>query len=326
MPAENPTDSIDTFARDVQEGLSNHPKRLHPKYLYDKKGSVLFEEITKQPEYYPTRTEASILKDYAADIRGAFEDDISLVELGSGSANKTTILLESILEEQDRLHYLPIDISPKMLSLTSERLESRFDGVSSIPIASEYGAGLHKANRIISQHDHVPDRKLVLFLGSSIGNLEPKDSISFLKMIRDRLQGGDGFLVGFDLQKDRNVLNAAYNDRAGVTARFNLNMLARVNRELDGEFELDQFFHHAFYNESEGRIEMHLVSEREQEVGIGKLTESFSFGKAETIHTENSYKHTLDMIDRRAQASGFETEGVFTDEKDWYALVLLIPA
>jgi dimethylhistidine N-methyltransferase len=326
MPATNPTPSNDSFARDVKEGLSSKPKYLHAKYFYDKTGSMLFEEITKQPEYYPTRTEASILRNNAPEIRDAFEEDISVVELGSGSANKTTILLESILKEQDRLHYLPIDISPKMLSLTSERLEARFESISAIPIASEYGSGLHQANRIISEHDHLPDRKLVLFLGSSIGNLEPKDTLGFLQMVRNRLQDGDGLLVGFDLQKERDFLHAAYNDRAGVTARFNRNLLVRINRELGGDFELEQFSHHAFYNDSEDRIEMHLLSEKEQEVLINKLDQTYPFGKDETIHTENSYKYTLGLIDERARASGFETEEVFTDDRKWFALALLTPA
>jgi dimethylhistidine N-methyltransferase len=229
------------------------------------------------------------------------------------------------LEEQDELGYLPIDISPQILN-NAERLDSHFEGLSTIPIASEYGTGLARANRIITEQDHLPDRKLVLFLGSSIGNLEPKESLTFLQMIRDRMQDGDGLLVGFDLQKDRDVLNAAYNDRAGITARFNLNMLVRINRELDGEFELKRFSHRAFYNESEGRIEMHLISEREQDIPVRKLGETFSFEKAETIHTESSYKYTLGLIDERAQASGFETEEVFTDKREWFALALLTPA
>jgi dimethylhistidine N-methyltransferase len=166
----------------------------------------------------------------------------------------------------------------------------------------------------------------VLFLGSSIGNLDPNDSLGFLEMIRERMHEGDGLLVGFDLQKDRDVLNAAYNDRAGVTARFNLNMLVRINRELDGEFDLDQFSHRAFYNETDSRIEMHLVSKTDQGVSIRGLDETFPFEKDETIHTESSYKFTIDSINERAQSTGFETEEVFTDNKDWFALALLTPS
>lgn len=325
MVATNQCLIVETFASDVEEGLGGSPKRLHAKYFYDKAGSELFEEITKQPEYYPTRTEASILRNRARDIRDALDGDFSLVELGSGSSNKTTILLESFLEEHEELIYLPIDISPKMLEKTAERLDDHFDGLSTIPIASEYGTGLNRANRIISERNQLPDRKLVLFLGSSIGNLEPDDSLSFLEMIRERMHEGDGLLVGFDLQKDRDVLNAAYNDRAGVTARFNLNMLVRINRELDGEFDLDQFSHRAFYNETDSRIEMHLVSKTDQGVSIRGLDETFPFEKDETIHTENSYKFTIGSINERAQAAGFETEEVFTDNKDWFALALLTP-
>jgi dimethylhistidine N-methyltransferase len=326
MAASNSAVITDIFANDVKEGLGSRPKCLYAKYFYDKAGSELFEEITRQPEYYPTRMEASILRDYAAEIRDAFDGDVSLVELGSGSSNKTRILLESFLDDQDELGYLPIDISPEILNKTAERLDSHFAGLSTIPIASEYGSGLNRANRIITEHSHLPERKLVLFLGSSIGNLEPKDSVTFLQMIRDRLHDGDGLLVGFDLQKERDVLNAAYNDRAGVTARFNLNMLDRINRELGGEFELGRFSHSAFYNESKGRIELHLVSDGEQEVPVRMLDETFPFEKDETIHTESSYKYTLGLIDEFAQASGLETEEVFTDKRDWFALALLTPA
>ncbi len=317
---------VDSFADDVREGLSNQPKYLHPKYFYDKAGSELFERITEQPEYYPTRTEASILKGHAPDIRDAVDGEVSLVELGSGSSNKTTILLDCFLEEQSRLPYLPIDISPKILEQSAERLDSDYEGLATIPIASDYATGLSAANRIIDEKNHLPDRKLVLFLGSTIGNFEPPAARSFLRMIRDRMRDGDGLLVGFDLQKDREVLNAAYNDRAGVTARFNLNLLTRINRELGGTFDLEQFSHRAFYNDDKGRIELHLKSEKEQEITIDSLDETYVFEKEETIHTESSYKYTLGLIENHAQSGGFETERVFTDDKEWFALALMTPA
>lgn len=326
MSGRKTAEIIEVFANDVQQGLSSIPKNLPAKHFYDKIGSDLFEEITCQPEYYPTRTEAAILRSHAGDIRDALDGDISLVELGSGSSAKTKILLESILEEQARLHYLPIDISHKMLEQTAEHLDSNFGGLATIPISSEYGPGLGQANRIISEKDHLPDRKLVLFLGSSIGNLEPSDAHSFLRMIRDEMTMGDGLLVGFDLQKELSVLEAAYNDRAGVTARFNLNVLARINRELGGEFPLDSFCHRAFYNDTEGRIEMHLVSETDQGVPIHGLEESFRFAAGESIHTENSYKYTLDQIKADAQEGGLEMKRVFTDDKKWFAVALLTPA
>jgi dimethylhistidine N-methyltransferase len=316
----------EVFVGDVQRGLSSTPKYLLAKYFYDKIGSDLFEEITRQPEYYPTRTDAAILKSHATDIRDALDGDINLVELGSGSSLKTTILLESILEEQARLHYLPIDISPKMLEQTAEHLDSSFDDLAVIAIPSEYGAGLGRANQIISEEEHLPDRKLILFLGSSIGNLEPGNARSFLRMIREKMMMGDGLLVGFDLQKDHLVLNAAYNDRAGVTARFNLNVLTRINRELGGEFPLESFFHRAFYNETEGRIEMHLVSEIDQDVPIRELGASFRFTAGESIHTENSYKYTLDQIIAFARDAGLDVKRVFMDDKKWFAVALMTPA
>lgn len=319
------TDFLQHFARDVKEGLSSQPKFLLAKYFYDETGSALFEQITQQPEYYPTRTEAAILRIHAPDIRDALDGDISLVELGSGSSNKTTILLKTILEQQDKLHYLPIDISPQILNDSAERLESRFGGLATIPIASDFSTGLHKANDVISEKDHVPDRKLVLFLGSSIGNFAPRDARSFLQMIRKKMIDGDGLLLGFDLQKDRDVLNAAYNDRAGVTAQFNLNILVRINRELGGTFDVERFSHRAFYNEADSRIEMHLVSLQGQEVAIKRLGDSFHLEEDETIHTESSYKYTLDSIEDYAKTNGFETEHIFTDERKWFAVALLTP-
>lgn len=314
------------FARDVIRGLATQPKYLLAKYFYDETGSELFEQITEQPEYYPTRTEAHILRTFAADIRRAMEGDLCLVELGSGSSNKTTILLKSLLEAQDQLHYFPIDISPGILSESAEKLNSDFDGLSTIPIQSEFGQGLGRANWIISQKDKVPNRKLVLFLGSSIGNFEISDSQSFLTMVREKMRREDGLLIGFDLQKDREVLNAAYNDRSGITARFNLNILTRINRELGGEFVLDRFSHRAFYNDAKGRIEMHLVSDSSQEVALRKLDESFTFAKDETIHTESSHKYTPALIDEIVRKSGLETKGLFTDENEWFAVALLTPA
>ncbi len=314
------------FARDVLEGLATKPKYLLAKYFYDETGSELFEQITEQPEYYPTRTEAHILRTHAAEIRRAMKGDICLVELGSGSSNKTTILLKHLLEEQDQLHYLPIDISPEILNESARQLQADFGGLAAIPIASEFGKGLVRANWIISQKDKVPDRKLVLFLGSSIGNFETLDSQSFLHMVRDKMHREDAILVGFDLQKDHDVLNAAYNDGAGVTARFNLNILARINRELGGDFELERFSHDAFYNEAKGRVEMHLVSDLQQEVALHKLEESFAFAKDETIHTESSYKYTPELIENIARKSGLETTRLFLDENKWFCVALLTPA
>jgi L-histidine N-alpha-methyltransferase len=325
MPDPDSSDFVEEFARDVRRGLRSKPKYLLAKYFYDEEGSRLFEEITRLPEYYPTRTEASILKEHAASIRDALEGDISLVELGSGSSFKTQILLENIMEEQRRLHYLPIDISPTILDETARKLDARYPHLTIIPIASEYGEGLRKATRVTIREPQVAERKLVLFLGSSIGNFEPREAGSFLNTLRDGMGEEDALLIGFDLQKDRSILEPAYDDAAGVTARFDLNLLARINRELGGEFDLDAFRHQAHYNEPAGRMEMHLVSQREQRVAIRQLNESFGFSKGESIHTESSYKYTIPLIEEIASNARFRVGKVFTDPKKWFALALFFP-
>lgn len=319
-------EQLEAFSADVRRGLGRQPKSLPAKYFYDETGSQLFEEITRQPEYYPTRTEATILRRHAADIHELLDCDVSLVELGSGSSVKTTILLDALIEKQQALHYLPIDISPTILEETAVRLDARYPELDVTTIASEYGLGLHQAHRILESRRESPRRKLVLFLGSSIGNLEPAAAVAFLHKVTHVLEKGDGLLVGFDLQKDPAILNAAYNDAQGVTARFNRNVLMRINRELGGEFDLDRFSHSAFYNEELARIEMHLVSESRQDVRVAALEEVFHFEAEETIHTESSYKYTREKIAEFAEAAGFRIAELFTDERDWFALSLFTPA
>ena len=313
------------FAQDVALGLGEDPKHLQPNYFYDALGSQLFELITRQPEYYPTRVEASILRECAPKIASLMGDEVSLVELGSGSSVKTTILLESLLEESHRTHYLPIDISPTILRETADRLDARYPGLGVTPIVSQYESGLERASDLVSKDASVPDRMLVLFLGSSIGNMEPEEALDFLTRVRESVAHEDAVLIGLDLVKDRDVLEAAYNDDAGITARFNLNILSRINRELEASFDLRSFSHRAFFNETESRIEMHLVSEIDQRVRIGALGRSFGFSRAETIHTENSYKYNPDWIEEWAARTGFRVQELFTDEKSWFALALFAP-
>lgn len=326
MPDPESDQFREEFARDVREGLRSKPKFLLAKYFYDEEGSKLFEEITRLPEYYPTRTEAAILRENAARIRNALDGDISLVELGSGSSAKTKILLENILEEQAKLHYLPIDISPTILDETARHLDARYPRLTTIPIASEYGEGLRQATRFATHEPEAADRKLILFLGSSIGNFERHDAGAFLDTVRNGIGKDDALLVGFDLQKDRGVLEAAYDDDAGVTARFNLNLLTRINRELGGEFDLGSFRHRAYYNEDAGRVELHLVSKKQQSVLIRRLDEAFGFEEGESIHTESSYKYTLPIIEEIAANARFRVREVFTDSKSWFALALFYPA
>jgi dimethylhistidine N-methyltransferase len=313
------------FARDVLRGLSARPRTLSPKYFYDEAGSALFEEITRQPEYYLTRTEASILRRCAPSISELVGRDVSLVELGSGSSAKTRILLESLLQRYRRLRYLPIDISESILHETASELDRRYPALEVTPIASPYESGLSRASVLVGEEEGTGSM-LVLFLGSSIGNMEPQESVDFLARVRSKLGGSDRLLVGFDLVKDDAVLDAAYNDAAGVTARFNLNLLARINRELGADFDRDRFSHRAFFSRERRRIEMHLVSRARQEIGVRALGRAFSFDPGETIHTENSYKYTLADIERLASGAGLSVAEVFTDESAWFALALFAPA
>jgi len=325
MPPTFSGNQLAGFAREVSEGLTGSPKSLPPKYLYDAVGSELFESITEQPEYYPTRTEAGILRECASKLGALLGEDVSVVELGSGSSTKTTILLESFLESQKGLHYVPIDISRTMLKETADRLDARYPEIGVTPIASQYETGLEKASALVTEDESVPDHMLVLFLGSSIGNMEPEEGIAFLKKVRQQLEPNDAVLVGFDLQKDVGVLEAAYNDAAGFTARFNLNILARINRELSGDFDLRTFTHEAFYNADAGRIEMHLRSGLGQAVSVSACERRFELEADETIHTESSYKYTRELIERCAGSAGFRVREIFTDEKEWFGLALFEP-
>jgi L-histidine N-alpha-methyltransferase len=312
--------SVDAdFARHVRDGLSGKNKQLDPRYFYDEPGSRLFEEICEQPEYYPTRTESSILSEQGSSIVDAAGDGkIALVEFGSGSSTKTRILIREILARQKELHYFPIDISLSMLLEAGKSLEDEFSGLKVRQVHSDYASGI----------DHIEKaegRKIILFLGSSIGNFDPDDAVAFLSDVARRMDKDDLLLVGFDLQKDKEILFRAYNDENGVTARFNHNVLARINRELGGEFDLASFDHSAHYNEQRNRIEMHLVSKKEQNVRVRHVGQ-FHFKKGESIHTESSYKYTPEQIEDLALAAGLTVRRHFTDENSWFDLALLAPS
>jgi L-histidine N-alpha-methyltransferase len=330
------------FANDIEICLASGYKRLNPKYLYDHVGSQLFEQICLQPEYYLTRTEASLLERYVPVIADIVDSNIRVIELGSGSSSKTAILLRYLSSQQKRVYYFPIDISASMLMETTERLKSQFPNASVIGIRADYNTGIDLAtSKCMATDDGEQETdeknknkrnnnsngyaKLILFLGSSIGNFEPVAARKFLRSIRRKLNANDFLLIGFDLQKDESVLNAAYNDKAGITAKFNLNLLARINRELGGKFEPQNFKHSAFYNREQYRVEMHLVSNTTQQVYIEALGKSFSFRKGDSIHTENSYKYSLGQIAALAQSSGFRIEKDFTDKKRWFDMALLSP-
>ncbi len=313
------------FAEDVKLGLSAKSKYLKPKYFYDHIGSELFEEICRQPEYYLTRTEASILETYPSTI-AEMQDNGSqtiIIELGSGNSLKTRILLKAFLgtKQKSIYYYFPIDISQSVLQDTVRRLKKEFPGLQVIGLQADYLYGVEKAKEFILNKD-ISGEKVILFLGSSIGNFEIKEADSFLKALVNRMNKGDSLLVGFDLYKSEKILNAAYNDSAGITAKFNLNILARINKELGGEFDLTLFKHRAFYNREKRRIEMHLVSTCKQQIYISEIDKTFDFEDGESIHTENSYKYALNQIDALAKRCNLKVKKHFLDRSRWFDLAM----
>ena len=330
MTLQQNNTEFEEFASDVARCLTSNNKYLSPKYLYDKVGSQLFEQICLQPEYYLTRTEASLLNKYAPVISKLVGSNIKIIELGSGSSSKTAILLSYLSSQKKRIYYFPIDISSSALIESERKLKSQFPNASIIGIRSDYDTGIDRAAAecmvIGNNNKNVPYTKLVLFLGSSIGNFELIEAQSLLRSLREKLHTNDFLLIGFDLQKDESVLSAAYNDNAGMTAKFNLNLLARINRELGGNFDLGKFEHCAFYNLERHRIEMHLISKADQQLYIGALGKTFALRRGESIHTENSYKYSLSQIAALAEDCGFTVEKNFTDEKRWFDLALFSPS
>ncbi|MCZ6767042.1 MAG: L-histidine N(alpha)-methyltransferase [bacterium] len=308
------------FAEDTREGLSGKPKSLSPKYLYDDLGSALFETITLLPEYYQTRAESEILEDQHEAILDSIPGTLRLVELGSGSANKTRVLIDTILKRQNTLEYIPIEISETTLENSSKDLLRWFPGLRITGFASDYENALGALARDYAAAKKI--RTVALFLGSTIGNLEPEDRYGLLSRIRTMLEAQDALVLGTDLKKSLDVLIPAYDDALGVTAAFNLNLLRRINEELGGEFDLSQFEHEARYDEDHGRIEMHLVSKARQSVKISKLTMTVRFEKGETIHTENSYKFDPEQLSSMAQKAGFHLDRTWLDSKNQFGLSL----
>ncbi|MCZ6782558.1 MAG: L-histidine N(alpha)-methyltransferase [Proteobacteria bacterium] len=312
--------SAASFAEEVQAGLTAAQKSLPCRFLYDEAGSRLFEEICDLPEYYPTRTERSILERRAEELARSFAEPASLVELGSGSASKTRILIEALLKRQRQLTFSPVDISRSALRDSTAALLEDYPGLRIRAVEGEYDRALH----CIREASHAPT--LVLWLGSSIGNLDRPEAIRFVARLRAEMVENDRLLVGVDLRKERRTLERAYDDARGVTARFNLNLLARIDRELGGEFRDGSFRHRAVYREDSGRVELHLVSQTRQRVRIEKLDLVVEFEAGETIHTENSYKYSLDEIDALAVESGMTLEAQWLDERKWFSVNLFAPA
>jgi dimethylhistidine N-methyltransferase len=301
------------FATDVIEGLSKPRKSLPCRFFYDARGSELFEEITRLPEYYPTRTEIAILDAHAAEITSHVGDDAILVEFGSGSSRKTEILLCCLPQLRA---YVPIDVSESALEEAKRRLIKRFPALAVRPIACDFSRPL------ALPPDLAKARKLGFFPGSTIGNFSPFAARTLLGAMR-RLLAPDGWLiVGIDLKKDARQLVRAYNDAAGVTAAFNLNLLTRINRELGGSFDLNGFRHEAIYDPREGRVEMHIVSIRNQAVRIRGLL--FRFSAGETIHTENSYKYSIGEFQDISGSAGWLPGRVWTDGGNLFSVHELI--
>jgi dimethylhistidine N-methyltransferase len=314
------TARLSAFARDVATGLGATPKHLHCCYFYDQEGSALFEEICSLPEYYLTRCEEEILRRVSDDIVARFGGaPVTLVELGSGNAVKTRLLIAALLRRQASLRYVPIDICRTVLEDSARELLGDFAGLDILAVAGEYQEGM----RFLKNGEAGP--RLILWLGSNVGNFHRTDAAPFLHAVRDTMQPGDGLLVGIDLRKEKATLEAAYDDARGVTARFNLNLLTRINRELGGHFDLAAFRHRAVYAEEIGRVEMYLDSLREQEVRIDRLERSFHFAAGEAVHTENSYKYSSAEIDALAAAAGLKVQARWTDGAGRFSLNLLTP-
>lgn len=304
-----------TFAEEISSSLNSDSKYINPKFFYDKKGSELFEKICLLDEYYPTRAEISILKKMQSELPLFLDDYFRLVELGSGSAVKTRLILDLFDKLYDKIDYFPIDIS-EILTESSELLLKDYEKLSITGIIDTYEGGIE----FVENFDE--KRNLILFLGSSYGNFSPSAGKEFLEKINSTMKNNDLFLIGLDLVKDKDVLENAYNDSKGITARFNLNVLSRINDELDADFNLNNFVHSAVYNQKEQRIEMYLKSLVTQSVIISKSNLLLHLHRDELILTEYSYKYKLDQIKELMKSAGFEIKRIWLDEKNLFSLTL----
>ena len=306
------------FAEDVRKGLSSEPKSISPKYFYDELGSRLFDAICYTSEYYLTRAENEIIETYAGEIVDSVPGHKTLLEMGSGSASKTKLIIEALLQNQEELLFIPVDISATALESSSRILLQSFPRLRIEAYAADYFDSLTELAR------KERGRTLALFLGSNISNFGRNEAPVFLRALRGVLRTGDALLLGADLKKDRRVLEPAYDDALGLTAAFNLNLLSRVNRELGGDFDLRAFKHHAFYNEEMGRVEIYIESTRAQVVRIAKLDMEVHFKEHERIHTENSYKYDLGGIAQLATETGYTRTRSWLDSRERFSSNLLM--
>ena len=307
-----PDPQTSAFALDALEGLTQPRKRLSPKYFYDATGSDLFEQITRLPEYYPTRTELRILRDRGPEIAKAIPANAALVEFGAGATTKVRLLLKQCSFKA----YVPVDISGDFLNGQASALRGDFPDLAVCPVTADFT----KPFELPPEVKDMP--KVGFFPGSTIGNFDPHEACAFLRSVRAILGEGATLIVGVDLEKDERVLHDAYNDAAGVTSQFNLNVLARINRELGGNLDLDGFKHRAIYNRQRHRIEMHLISSKPQTVRVLDHTATFRTG--ETIHTESSYKYSIERFTALARGSGWTPRASWTDPDGMFSVHALV--
>ena len=305
-----PDDELD----ELIDGLKQPEKMISPKYFYDERGSQLFEEITRLPEYYPTETELGIMRDNVGEIAALVGKQASLIEFGSGSSLKTRVLLENL---DELAAYVPVDISEDHLLESAQQIREEFPKLDVLPVVADFTQPFQLPSPKI-----MPVRNIVYFPGSTIGNFTHDAAHELLQVMHEEAGAGGALLIGVDLQKDPAIIERAYNDSAGVTAEFNRNMLRHLNREFDADFDLDAFAHSAEYNEEEGRIEIRLVSEQDQEFTLGR--ESFSIARDEAILTEYSHKYTLEGFAAMAEAAGFRVEKVWMDAERLFSVQYLV--
>ena len=306
---------LNNDGEDVIQGLSRNPKTISPKYFYDDPGSLLFEKICELPEYYPTRTEAWILQQYADEI-AAITNCCELIELGSGSSTKTQALLDAYQKISDSCRYLPIDVSGGILKDSVLQLQEKYPDFSIHGLLGTYEQAL------VHLESNYLQSRMLFFLGSSLGNFNPEECDSFLNQVSRTLQPGDYFLLGIDLQKPKDILEPAYNDSQEVTAAFNLNMLSHLNWRFQGDFDPNLFRHQAIYNQVDNQIEMYLHCQKSHWVNLAALDLKVFFAAGESILTEISRKFNLVTMEKQLETKGLKTVKTWTDEKGWFGLIL----
>jgi dimethylhistidine N-methyltransferase len=316
IDAETPDENRKSFAESVSKGFEKTPREVPPRFLYDERGSELFTDITHTDDYYVTDVERKILRNHSEDILEAVGSRVVLTEPGAGDCAKTRIILEAALSHQSNLTFEPIDISRAQLEKTSKQLLKEYEELNITAVSGPYEEGIQSLGR-------VEEPRLILFLGSSLGNLDHEGAVELLTEFSSFMESKDRLLIGIDLLKDRDVLEDAYDDSEGVTAEFNKNLLRRMNRELGGQFDLDSFEHQAPFVEDKNRIEMRLVSKQQQSVFIDALSQTYEFGQGDYIHTENSHKFTVDSFTDLAERANLTAQTVWTDQKEYFAEILL---